>query len=109
MKNHHNLSVKVDDCRRTHNYDEFITTFLTMLAQEGALSELVQQHLRTKGKLGILQRQSKSKLLVKKITNGSNSNGQTATTNGNANEKSPKTVKRRRTGTGGRKKTRKKK
>lgn len=77
-----------------------------MLAQEGALSELVQQHLRAKGKLGILQRQSKSKLLVKKVTNG---NGPATTTNGNANEKSPKTVKRRRTGTGGRKKTRKKK
>ncbi|CRL01526.1 CLUMA_CG014393, isoform A [Clunio marinus] len=100
---------KVDDCRRTHNYDEFITTFLTMLAQEGALSELVQQHLREKGKLGMLQRQSKSKLLVKKvISNGPNAN-QGLTTNGNSNEKSPKTVKRRRTGAGGRKKTRKKK
>jgi hypothetical protein len=75
-----------------------------MLAQEGALSELVQQHLRAKGKLGTLQRQSKSKLLVKKVvaTNG------TAPTNGNANERSPKTVKRRRTGAA-RKKTRKKK
>lgn len=78
-----------------------------MLAQEGALSELVQQHLRAKGKLGILQRQSKSKLLVKKVANASN--GPSAATNGNINEKSPKTVKRRRTGTGGRKKTRKKK
>jgi hypothetical protein len=77
-----------------------------MLAQEGALSELVQQHLRAKGKLGTLQRQSKSKLLVKKVpaTNGNPTN-----TNGSANERSPKTVKRRRTGTAGRKKTRKKK
>lgn len=99
----------MDDCRRTHNYDEFITTFLTMLAQEGALSELVQQHLRAKGKLGTLQRQSKSKLLVKKVANANGSNGNVATINGNANERSPKTVKRRRTGTGGRKKTRKKK
>lgn len=79
-----------------------------MLAQEGALSELVQQHLRAKGKLGTLQRQSKSKLLVKKVTNANGSNGVT-TTNGSANERSPKTVKRRRTGAGGRKKTRKKK
>lgn len=101
------FSFKVDDCRRTHNYDEFITTFLTMLAQEGALSELVQQHLRAKGKLSTLQRQSKSKLLVKKVASANGSN--VPSTNGNANERSPKTVKRRRTGTGGRKKTRKKK
>lgn len=32
---------KVDDCRRTHNYDEFICTFLSMLAHEGALGELL--------------------------------------------------------------------
>lgn len=80
-----------------------------MLAQEGALSELVQQHLRAKGKLSILQRQSKSKLLVKKVTSANVSNGSVPSTNGTANERSPKTVKRRRTGTGGRKKTRKKK
>lgn len=36
---------KVDDCRRTHNYDEFICTFLSMLAHEGSLSDLVVQHL----------------------------------------------------------------
>ncbi|KAF7991365.1 hypothetical protein HCN44_002927 [Aphidius gifuensis] len=39
---------KVDDCRRTHNYDEFICTFLSMLAQQGKLAELVQQHLTLK-------------------------------------------------------------
>lgn len=32
---------KVDDCRRTHNYDEFICTFLSMLAHEGALGDLL--------------------------------------------------------------------
>ncbi|XP_020287382.1 ubiquitin carboxyl-terminal hydrolase calypso [Pseudomyrmex gracilis] len=37
---------KIDDCRRTHNYDEFICTFLSMLAQQGKLAELVQQHLK---------------------------------------------------------------
>ncbi|XP_017773739.1 PREDICTED: ubiquitin carboxyl-terminal hydrolase calypso isoform X2 [Nicrophorus vespilloides] len=36
---------KVDDCRRTHNYDEFICTFLSMLAEQGKLAELVEQHL----------------------------------------------------------------
>lgn len=39
------LSLQVDDCRRTHNYDEFICTFLSMLAQQGILAELVSQHL----------------------------------------------------------------
>ncbi|XP_014225615.1 ubiquitin carboxyl-terminal hydrolase calypso [Trichogramma pretiosum] len=39
---------KVDDCRRTHNYDEFICTFLSMLAQQGKLAELVQQNLQLK-------------------------------------------------------------
>ncbi|GBP23249.1 Ubiquitin carboxyl-terminal hydrolase calypso [Eumeta japonica] len=36
---------KVDDCRRTHNYDEFICTFLSMLAERGALAELVTAQL----------------------------------------------------------------
>lgn len=26
---------QIDDQRRTHNYDEFICTFISMLAQEG--------------------------------------------------------------------------
>ena len=36
------LSVVSDDCRRVHNYDEFITTFLTMLAEQNLLGDLVQ-------------------------------------------------------------------
>ncbi|XP_022113885.2 ubiquitin carboxyl-terminal hydrolase calypso isoform X2 [Pieris rapae] len=36
---------KVDDCRRTHNYDEFICTFLSMLAERGVLGELVSAQL----------------------------------------------------------------
>ncbi|XP_050351117.1 ubiquitin carboxyl-terminal hydrolase calypso isoform X2 [Nymphalis io] len=35
----------VDDCRRTHNYDEFICTFLSMLAERGVLAELVAAQL----------------------------------------------------------------
>jgi len=34
----------VDDCRRTHNYDEFFCTFLSMLAEQGTLASLVEQH-----------------------------------------------------------------
>ncbi|XP_035785459.1 ubiquitin carboxyl-terminal hydrolase calypso-like [Anopheles albimanus] len=41
---------KLDDCRRTHNYDEFICTFLSMLAHEGVLAELVSQDLITSRK-----------------------------------------------------------
>ncbi|KXJ68377.1 hypothetical protein RP20_CCG003858 [Aedes albopictus] len=41
---------KVDDCRRTHNYDEFICTFLSMLAHQGELGDLVSQHLITSRK-----------------------------------------------------------
>lgn len=44
---------KIDDCRRTHNYDEFICTFLSMLAQQGKLADLVQQHLFYQKKTGI--------------------------------------------------------
>ncbi|KAK7503383.1 hypothetical protein BaRGS_00005304 [Batillaria attramentaria] len=36
---------KIDDCRRTHNYDAFVTTFLTMLAEQGHLAELVEGNL----------------------------------------------------------------
>lgn len=41
---------KVDDHRRTHNYDQFICTFLQMLAERGELGELVSQHLITNRK-----------------------------------------------------------
>nr|XP_022302279.1 ubiquitin carboxyl-terminal hydrolase BAP1-like isoform X2 [Crassostrea virginica] len=35
---------QIDDCRRTHNYDQFICTFLSMLAKEGHLADLVEKH-----------------------------------------------------------------
>lgn len=40
----------VDDCRRTHNYDQFICTFLSMLAEQGKLADLVEQQLQPKRK-----------------------------------------------------------
>ncbi|XP_069101366.1 ubiquitin carboxyl-terminal hydrolase BAP1-like isoform X2 [Argopecten irradians] len=36
---------QIDDCRRTHNYDQFICTFLSMLAKEGHLADLVEQQV----------------------------------------------------------------
>jgi len=32
----------VDDCRRVHNYDEFINTFISMLAEQNMLADLVE-------------------------------------------------------------------
>ncbi|XP_064109953.1 ubiquitin carboxyl-terminal hydrolase calypso-like isoform X2 [Macrobrachium nipponense] len=37
---------KVDDSRRTHNYDQFIITFLAMLTEQGKLGDLVKQQLQ---------------------------------------------------------------
>ncbi len=36
---------RIDDSRRTHNYDQFITTFLAMLAEKGKLAPLVERDL----------------------------------------------------------------
>lgn len=36
---------RTDDCRRIHNYDEFITSFLAMLLEQNLLAELVQAGL----------------------------------------------------------------
>ncbi|KAH6922290.1 hypothetical protein HPB50_012069 [Hyalomma asiaticum] len=41
----------VDDCRRTHNYDQFICTFLSMLAEQGKLADLVEQQLQPKRRI----------------------------------------------------------
>ncbi|XP_045600724.1 ubiquitin carboxyl-terminal hydrolase calypso isoform X1 [Procambarus clarkii] len=37
---------KIDDSRRTHNYDQFIITFLAMLAEQGKMGDLVKQQLQ---------------------------------------------------------------
>lgn len=39
------FALQIDDCRRTHNYDSFVTTFLKMLAEQGHLAELVEHNL----------------------------------------------------------------
>ena len=36
---------RIDDSRRTHNYDQFITTFLAMLAEQKKLADLVERDL----------------------------------------------------------------
>ena len=47
------VSLQIDDCRRTNNYDPFICTFLTMLAEQGKLSALVEKHTVIKRRQGI--------------------------------------------------------
>lgn len=37
---------KIDDSRRTHNYDQFIITFLAMLAEQGKIGDLVKQQMQ---------------------------------------------------------------
>ncbi|XP_037031936.1 ubiquitin carboxyl-terminal hydrolase calypso isoform X2 [Bradysia coprophila] len=61
---------KVDDCRRTHNYDEFICTFLSMLAQQNVLADLVSQHLivSRKSVSGLANRQYKKNDRTKKTS-----------------------------------------
>ncbi|XP_006252669.1 ubiquitin carboxyl-terminal hydrolase BAP1 isoform X2 [Rattus norvegicus] len=46
-------SPKIDDQRRTHNYDEFICTFISMLAQEGMLANLVEQNISVRRRQGV--------------------------------------------------------
>ncbi|XP_077993493.1 ubiquitin carboxyl-terminal hydrolase BAP1-like [Glandiceps talaboti] len=43
---------QIDDCRRTHNYDPFITTFLSMLAEQDQLAGLVEQHMTIRRRQG---------------------------------------------------------
>lgn len=40
---------KIDDCRRVHDYDDFITTFLSMLAERGLLGDLLENALDSGG------------------------------------------------------------
>ena len=42
---------QVDHCRRTHNYDHFICTFLSMLAEQGHFAKLVEQQAPLKRRL----------------------------------------------------------
>uniref|UniRef100_A0A0B7A293 Ubiquitin carboxyl-terminal hydrolase n=1 Tax=Arion vulgaris TaxID=1028688 RepID=A0A0B7A293_9EUPU len=39
---------KIDACRRTHNYDQFIVTFLKMLAEQGLLGDLMEENMTIK-------------------------------------------------------------
>lgn len=58
---------RIDDCRRKHNYDEFICTFLSMLAKDGHLANLIDQQMSMKKRhySGNVGRPTKHSLPVK--------------------------------------------
>lgn len=93
---------KIDDCRRTHNYDQFICTFLTMLAQRGILADLVQQHLGTQKKnasvqqLLSVQSQSMNQTQVKSKSSKTNSKNNTSTATRLRTKRKSSTKKRRK-------------
>ena len=41
----HQFYFQIDACRRTHNYDQFIMTFLSMLAEQGFLGDLMEENI----------------------------------------------------------------
>ena len=47
----YSISLQIDHSRRTHDYDPFIRTFLTMLAEQGHLAPLVEQQNSLKRRL----------------------------------------------------------
>ena len=48
---YYSISLQIDHSRRTHDYDPFIRTFLTMLAEQGHLAPLVEQQNSLKRRL----------------------------------------------------------
>jgi len=50
---------RVDDCRRVHNYDEFVTAFLAMLTEQGLLADLLEYGLNPNMKRAVSQQQGK--------------------------------------------------
>ncbi|XP_017838782.1 ubiquitin carboxyl-terminal hydrolase calypso [Drosophila busckii] len=68
---------KVDASRRTHNYDKFICTFLSMLAHQGVLGELVSQHLLPTKKMS-------GQGAANRISKQSNASGQAGNNAGHA-------------------------
>ena len=47
----YSISLQIDHSRRIHDYDPFIRTFLTMLAEQGHLAPLVEQQSSFKRRL----------------------------------------------------------
>lgn len=74
---------KIDDSRRTHSYDQFIITFLGMLAEQGKLGDLVKVQLQPQRK-----RPAPSPAIAKSNKSGSKSN-KTSQSSPSPNSKKP--------------------
>ena len=48
---YYSISLQIDHSRRIHDYDPFIRTFLTMLAEQGHLAPLAEQQNSLKRRL----------------------------------------------------------
>ena len=95
MKLHGMFFPQIDDCRRTYNYDEFICTFLSMLAEQGKLADLVEQHLVTKRPSTLPTLKSTKVPKKQDATSVNNNNSNNGTANGKKRKGRAK-VKRRR-------------
>ncbi len=91
---------RVDDCRRTHSYDEFITTFLAMLTEQGMLADLLEHGLNPKKKVAASGATSSASISASTsndvtATNGSSSVAAAAGTSGQRRGR-PKRIRRKR-------------
>jgi len=83
---------KIDDCRRTHNYNQFISTFLAMLAEQRILPDLIQQHFDT-------QKQNTSTQLSLSVQSQPTNQAQVKSKSNKRTSKSNKTLTKRKTAT----------
>ena len=77
---------RIDDCRRVHDYDEFITTFLAMLAEQGHLGDLLEHSLN----MSSISHKKKPAL----NTSNGNSNG-SSTSNSSKSKKSKNSLSKK--------------
>merc|ERR1712029_570836 len=84
---------RIDDCRRVHDYDEFITTFIAMLAERGHLGDLLEHGMN------ISNSTTKKKILSSNsnngMTNGSSSSGRQKSSNNKLSKKHNKKARGR--------------
>ncbi|CAI6354490.1 unnamed protein product [Macrosiphum euphorbiae] len=83
---------KIDDCRRTHNYNQFISTFLAMLAEQRILPDLIQQYLDT-------QKQNTGTQLSLSVQSQPTNQAQVKSKSNKRTSKSNKTLTKRKTAT----------
>jgi len=84
---------RIDDSRRVHNYDEFLTSFLTMLLEQNMLTELVQQSLGKAEKTS--KKETETKDVKTKVSEKDIKSKKTNPSKGTLKQLKPKTKKKR--------------